>query len=159
MYRRTLALIALAAVPMATLAQTTPAVVSYVKQGKFEEVRDDLKVAIESKGLVIDYHSKIGNMLDRTGADVGSAKKLYVGNEAFVFCSAKLSRAMMEADLANAAQCPYSITVYATTAKPSEVVVTYRPMRANSPNKASQDALAQVNKLIDSIAREAAGKK
>jgi len=47
-------------------------IVAYSKRGKFEDVRDDLKLAIEGKGLVIDYHSFLGNMLERTGKDVGS---------------------------------------------------------------------------------------
>lgn len=143
----------------AVSAQGTGPLVSYTKQGKFEEVREDLKAAIESKGLVIDYNSQVNRMLERTGADVGSSKKLYVDAQAFVFCSAKLSRAMMEADAANAALCPYSISVHATAAKPNEVVVAYRPLRSASSNAASQKALAEINKLLDAIAREATGRK
>jgi Sulphur transport len=54
------------------------AVFTYSKKAKFEDVRDDLKTAIESKGLVIDYQSQINTMLERTGKDVGSSRKLYV---------------------------------------------------------------------------------
>ncbi|MFN3630850.1 MAG: DUF302 domain-containing protein [Casimicrobiaceae bacterium] len=140
-------------------AQGTGPLVSYSKQGKFEDVRDDLKAAIESKGLVIDYNSQLNRMLERTGADVGSSKKLYIDAQAFVFCSAKLSRAMMEADAANAALCPYSISVYATVAKPNEVVVAYRPLQNAASNAQSRKALAEINKLLDSIAREATGRK
>jgi len=60
-------------------------IVAYSKRGKFEDVRDDLKLAIEGKGLVIDYHSFLGRMLERTGKDVGSGRKLYADAEAFVF--------------------------------------------------------------------------
>ena len=84
-------------------------IVSYSRRGKFEEVRDDLKLAIEGKGLVIDYQSYVNRMLERTGKDVGSARKLYADAQAFVFCSAALSRKTMEADPANAAFCPYSM--------------------------------------------------
>ena len=52
-------------------------VVTYSKQAKFDDVRDDLKLAIEAKGLVIDYQSFVNRMLERTGKDVGSARKLY----------------------------------------------------------------------------------
>jgi len=65
-------------------------------------------------------------MLERTGKDVGSARKLYVDAQAFVFCSAALSRKTMEADAANAALCPYSIMVYETVAEPGKVTVSYR---------------------------------
>jgi hypothetical protein len=84
-------------------------VVSYSKTAKFEDVRDDLKLAIEAKGLVIDYESFVNRMLERTGKDVGSSRKLYADAQAFVFCSAALSRKTMEADPTNISLCPYSM--------------------------------------------------
>jgi len=158
MFRTTLAILIAVMLPIVASAQGNAPLVSYTKQGKFEEVRDDLKAAIESKGLVIDFNSQVNRMLERTGGDVGSTKKIYVDAQAFVFCSAKLSRAMMEADPANAAHCPYSISVHATAAKPNEVVVAYRPLRGGA-SPASQKALAEINKLLDTIAREATGRK
>ena len=65
-------------------------IVTYSKTAKFEDVRDDVKLAIEGKGLVIDYQSFVNRMLERTGKDVGSARKLYADVQAFVFCSAAL---------------------------------------------------------------------
>jgi len=133
-------------------------IVAYSKRGKFEDVRDDLKLAIEGKGLVIDYHSFLGNMLERTGKDVGSGRKLYANAEAFVFCSAVLSRKTMEADAANAAFCPYALVVYATAADPGTVHVAYqRPWRPDG-SAASKAALADVDKLLDGLAREAVGR-
>ena len=133
-------------------------VVSYSKRAKFEDVRDDLKAAIEGKGLVIDYHSFVGRMLERTGKDVGSGKKLYADAQAFVFCSAVLSRKTMEADAANAAFCPYSIMVYATAQDPGTVHVAYqRPWRPDG-SAASKAALREVEALLDGLAKEAVGK-
>jgi uncharacterized protein (DUF302 family) len=132
-------------------------VVTYSKRAKFEDVRDDLKLAIEAKGLVIDYHSFINRMLERTGKDVGSARKLYTDAQAFVFCSASLSRKTMEADLANVAMCPYSLVVYESAAKPGEVSVSYRRPWRPDGSGASKAALAEVEKLLDGIAREALG--
>jgi uncharacterized protein (DUF302 family) len=132
-------------------------IVAYSKRAKFEDVRDDLKLAIEGKGLVIDYQSYVNRMLERTGKDVGSARKLYADAQAFVFCSAALSRKSMEADPANAAFCPYSIMVYETVAEPGKVTVAYRrPWRPDGP-AASSSALAEVDKLLDGIARAALG--
>ena len=120
-------------------------------------MRDDLKLAIEGKGLVIDYHSHVNRMLERTGKDVGSAKKLYADAQAFVFCSAALSRQTMEADAANAALCPYSIMVYATARDPDTVHVAYqRPWRPDG-SVASHVALKAVERLLDGLAREALG--
>lgn len=134
-------------------------VVTYSKQGKFEDVRDDLKAAIEGKGLVIDYHSFVNRMLERTGKDVGSPKKLYVDAQSFVFCSATLSRKTMEADPANVSMCPYSMVVYATAQEPGKVHVTYRRPWRPDGSAASKAALKEVESLLDSIAREALGLK
>ena len=134
-------------------------VVSYSKQAKFEDVRDELKLAIEGKGLVIDYHSFINRMIERTGKDVGSARKVYADVQAFVFCSAALSRKTMEADPANAAMCPYSITVYATAAEPDKVIVAYRRPWRPEGSAASKAALKDVEALLDGIARTSLGMK
>lgn len=132
-------------------------VVTYSKAARFEEVRDDLKLAIEGRGLVIDYHSFVNRMLERTGKDVGSARKLYADAQAFVFCSAALSRKTMEADPANMAQCPYSIAVYATAAEPEKVFVSYRRPWRPDGSAGSKAALKEVEALLDGIAREALG--
>jgi uncharacterized protein (DUF302 family) len=143
-----------------TAAATDPGpLVTYSKQGTFEDVRDDLKMAIEGKGLVIDYQSYLNRMLERTGKDVGSAQPIYADAQAFVFCSASLSRRTMEADPANAAMCPYAIVVYATAKEPGKVHVSYRRPWRPDGSAASKAALKDVEKLIDSIARQATGQK
>jgi uncharacterized protein (DUF302 family) len=132
-------------------------VVTYAKKAKFEDVRDDLKLAIEAKGLVIDYQSFVNRMLERTGKDVGSARRLYVDAQAFVFCSAALSRKTMEADPANASLCPYSMMVYATVREPDKVFVSYRRPWRPDGSAASRAALREVEALLDGIARESLG--
>ena len=132
-------------------------IVAYSKKARFEDVRDDLKSAIEGKGLVIDYVSFVNRMLERTGKDVGSARKLYADAQSFVFCSAALSRKTMEADPANAALCPYSVMVYATVQDPGTVHVAFRRPWRPDGSAASKAALKEVEALLDSIAREALG--
>jgi len=148
---------ALVAPSIPALAADPNPVVSYSAKARFEHVRDDLKAAIEGKGLVVDYHSFVNKMLERTAADVGSQRKLYADAQAFVFCSAALSRKMMEADPTNAAMCPYSIVVYATAQDPSTVHVSYRRPWRPGGSPASKAALAEVDALLDGIAREALG--
>jgi uncharacterized protein (DUF302 family) len=142
-----------------TLAAEPHPVVTYSKKARFDDVRDDLKAAIEAKGLVIDYHSFINTMIERTGKDVGSTRKVYVDAQAFVFCSAALSRKMMEADAANAAMCPYAITVYATAQDPATVHVAYRRTWRPDGSPASKAALKEVEALLDGIARASVGRK
>jgi uncharacterized protein (DUF302 family) len=132
-------------------------VVTYSKSAKFEDVRDELKLAIEAKGLVIDSELYINKMLERTGKDVGSARKIYADAQAFVFCSALLSRRTMEADPANIAQCPYSMVVYATAEAPEKVYVAYRRPWRPDGSAGSKAALHDVERLLDGIARKALG--
>jgi uncharacterized protein (DUF302 family) len=138
------------------MAEAHP-VVTYSRRASFEEVRDDLVFAIAGKGLVVDHESRINGMLERTGKDVGSTRRLYADARAFVFCSALVSRRTMEADPANVAFCPYTIVVYETLEQPGTVHVAYRRPWRPDGSAASKAALEEVAALLDSIAREAAG--
>lgn len=131
--------------------------VRYTKDARFEDVRDDARLAIESRGLVIDLTSHIHQMLERTGKDLGRSAKIFRNAETFSFCSATLSRQVLEADPHLIAHCPYSVTVYTSDAEPGKVHVAYRRLPvAGSP--AAQKALKAVNGLLDGVARTAVGK-
>jgi hypothetical protein len=126
----------------------------YAVTGRYEDVKTDLTSAIVNQGLVIDFVGNINAMLKRTGADVGSTKPVYLAAEYLSFCSAKLSRAMMEADARNMAFCPYVMFVYEAADKPGEIVIGYRrPLGGAS--EASKAALVEIDALLDKIAREA----
>ncbi len=84
--------------------------------GEFNDTAFAVETAIVGQGLVIDYVSHIGEMLNRTGEDVGSDRMLFKEADIFVFCSAVVSREVMEADPMNLAQCPYGIFVAETEA-------------------------------------------
>lgn len=79
--------------------------------GSFEDATFAIESTIVDKGLVIDYVSHVGEMLNRTGADVGSDAMIFKSADVFLFCSAVLSREVMEADPMNIAHCPYGIFV------------------------------------------------
>ena len=113
----------------------------------------------EGRGLVVDHESFVGRMLERTGKDVGSSRKLYTDARALTFCSAVLSRKTMEADPANVAFCPYNIVVYATAQAPGTVFAAYRRPWRGDGSKASKAALREVEALLDGIARQALGLK
>jgi hypothetical protein len=118
-------------------------VVRYRVSGDFDLVKEDLVLAIQGKGLVIDYTAHIGEMLERTGKDLGATQRLYHKAHALQFCSAAVSRRTMEADPANIAYCPYVITLYALPKDPKTVHIAYRR------------GLPEVDKLLDAIVREA----
>lgn len=160
MKSRTRTLTVLAALALATFAAAAQPVVTYSKAGaKFADIRDNVRMAIESRGLVVDYEAQIGKMLERTAADVGSTKKLYADAQSLQFCSAQLSRKTMEAYVGNVVMCPYSIVVYATASKPDEVFVAYRRLMSPGGGPASRQALREVEALLDGIAKEAVGRK
>ena len=83
----------------------------YPYDGTFEDATFSVEDAIVSKGLVIDYRSHTGEMLERTRETVGSDVVLFDNADVFLFCSAVVSRKVMEADPMNIVHCPFSIFV------------------------------------------------
>jgi uncharacterized protein (DUF302 family) len=126
----------------------------FTRQGSYADVREAVEMAITGRGFVINNVSHIGEMLDRTGKDLGSGKQVYLKAEALEFCSASVSRKMMEVDPDNIVFCPYIIAIYVLPQKPNEVRVSYRKTQmVGSP--ASRQALTEVNELLSEIIQEA----
>lgn len=124
MLRQLLAMLLLCVGAMAANAAGDPVVME--AKGRFDEVRESLVAAIEGRGLVISYTAHIGAMLDRTGKDIGAAKRVYDRAESLEFCSAIASRRMMEANAANIVYCPYAVAIYTLPGKPGVVHLAYR---------------------------------
>ena len=96
------------------LAASAEDAFTYPFDGSFEDATFAVESAIVDKGLVIDYVSHVGEMLNRTGADVGSDSMIFKNADIFLFCSAVLSRQVMEKDPMNITHCPYGIFVLET---------------------------------------------
>jgi uncharacterized protein (DUF302 family) len=128
----------------AASAQDTSVV--YPFEGSFDDATFSVESAIVGKGLVIDYVSHTGEMLNRTAGDVGSEVKLFEAADIFIFCSAVISRSVMEADPMNIAHCPYGVFV---AERAGEVMIGYRTY--------PEGAMQEVQALLDEIAREAVG--
>jgi uncharacterized protein (DUF302 family) len=133
---------------------STDATVRYSVQAKYADVHEDIVQAITNRGMVISATSHIADMLDRTGKDVGSDKKIYRHAQVVLFCSAVISRKAMEADAHNSVFCPYGIAVYELENQPGNIFVSYRkaPQVAGAQ---SRQAMEEVVRLLDGIAREA----
>jgi len=112
--------------------------------GSFEDATFAVESAIVGKGLVIDFVSHVGDMLNRTGPDVGSGKAIYDQADIFLFCSAVVSRAVMEADPANIQHCPYGIFVTETD---GEVLIGHQTY--------PEGPMSQVEDLLQGIVQEA----
>jgi hypothetical protein len=130
----------------------------YTTRGDFNNVKQDVEIAITGRGLVVDHTSHISDMLERTGKDLGTTKTIFGQAESMQFCSAVVSRRMMEADPSNIVFCPYIIVMYTLPRDPKTVYVGYRrPLPVGSP--ASKNSLKAVEKLLDGIVKEALGLK
>jgi len=128
--------------------------VHYVVEDSFDQIKELLKIAISERGIKISNTSYISNMLQRTRKDVGASKDIFVSAEAIEFCSATLSRAMMEAMPHSIIFCPYIIYIYVLADNPAVVNVGFRklPLMGSAELKA---AISDINQLLNSIIKEA----
>lgn len=128
----------------AALAGDVAVVVPF--DGSFDDATFAVETAIVGRGLVVDHVSHVGEMLARTGADVGSDVTLFEAADVFLFCSAVLSRKVMEADPMNVVHCPYGVFV---AERDGAVILGHRTY-PDGPMK-------EVEALLDAIVTEAAG--
>lgn len=147
--RRFLFALATASLLSATAAAGTDGVIVFSVEADADDVAFGIETAIVDRGFVIDHVSHVGEMLNRTASDVGAATQVYERAEVYLFCSAVLSRKMMEADPDNIAHCPYSVFLYELAGDSGKVHVGYRQM--------PEGEMKEVEALLDAIAREAAG--
>ncbi|WP_319824961.1 DUF302 domain-containing protein [Thalassovita sp.] len=143
------ALVIAAGLVLAASAGLADQLVSYSTDESYEDVVFGLENAIVDQGLVIDAVSHVGDMLERTRADVGSDVTIFAKAEVFSFCSANLSRKVMEADPMNLRFCPYGIFVAQLPDNPGQTIIGYRSM--------PEGPMKEVETLLDTITRSAIG--
>ena len=139
------ALAACAALAAPATAQDNPDVVTYPVAGSFDDAAFGLENAILNKGLVVDHVSHVGEMLSRTAGDVGGDRDLFDAADVYQFCSAVLSRKVMEADPLNVAHCPYGIFLFE---RDGQVTIGHR--------RYPDGPMQEVQALLSEIAQEAA---
>lgn len=120
--------------------------VLHTYDGAFDDATFSVESAILNAGLVIDYVSHTGKMLARTGAELGSEVTIFDAADVFLFCSAVVSRRVMEVDPMNIVHCPYSIFV---ADQQGGVVIGYH----NYPD----GIMKEVQALLEGIVQEALG--
>jgi uncharacterized protein (DUF302 family) len=146
--------VALGLLAATSAAAQTGAVIEVKARGSFDDVKQMLVLTIENRGLVVNHESQVGQMLERTGRDIGASKRVYEKAEVVEFCSANLSRQVMEADPRLLAFCPFGIGIYTLPDEPGTVHLVYRRPRLDGDGKAAQ-ALKQVDQLLHDIVQEA----
>jgi uncharacterized protein (DUF302 family) len=145
-----LAATAMAALLLANAAQAAGDDVKTVQSdAAFADVASGIENAIVNRGFKVDYHGFIGDMLKRTATDVDAGKALYKDAEFFTFCSAVVSRKVMEGDIGDIAYCPYVVFAYEPAETPGKVTVGFRQLPAGGERDA-------VNALLTDIIEDAA---
>ena len=75
--------------------------------GRFGDASLAVEGPIVERGLVTNFVSHVGQMVHRTGADGDSGTRLLDVANIFLFCSAIVSRKVIEAEATNIQYCPY----------------------------------------------------
>jgi uncharacterized protein (DUF302 family) len=126
----------------------TPVIIRSVN-ADFDSVWEDLNIALGNRGLVVSGVSHVQKMLDRTGKALGRTKKIFARAKVLEFCSAVVSRDMMEKDPHFIAFCPYQIAVYTIAGQEGKVYLSYRSLIWN--DESGKAAREEVEKLLGGI--------
>ncbi|MDG2340427.1 MAG: DUF302 domain-containing protein [Paracoccaceae bacterium] len=135
-----------AALTIFATAASSQSAIFYSTVESFDDVTFSIESAILDKGLVIDNVSHVGEMLNRTGADVGSTVAIYDAADVYSFCSATVSREVMEVHAMNIVYCPYGIFV-AQLSGSDETIVGFQEYPAGE--------MKMVQDLLDGIVKSA----
>jgi len=142
------ALLTLALLPPMALAEGGYAV--HESEAAFDDVMDGLKLAIQERGMYINNVMHMGEMLERTGKDLGKDEKIYERAESVEFCSAVLSREMTGEDPARIVNCPFIISVYTLPAEPDRTFVVYREVPRDQID--SSPVMAKIAGMLEAVA-------
>ena len=133
----------------ASFAAAEETAITYTVDQDYDDVIFGLESAITDEGLLVDAVNHVGAMLERTKEDVGATKTVFLKAEVYNFCSASVSRKVMEADPMNLQFCPYGIFVMQTPENPDQTTIGYRIM--------PEGPMKEVQALLEKIVQEAIG--
>lgn len=118
--------------------------------GGFADVVENVKLAIEARGMLVSGTLHVSDMLNRTGPDLGY-RQVFEQAESVEFCSAVMSHRMTQAAPENMATCPFTISVYVTVAEPDQVYVAYRRQQLAGD---AVKVTAAIHELLQGIVEE-----
>lgn len=136
----------------AVASQDHPPVIIHSVKGDFDSVWEDLNIALSNRGLVVSGVSHVQKMLDRTGKALGRTKKIFARAKVLEFCSAVVSRDMMQNHPKFIAFCPYEIAVYVIAGQEGKVYLSYRSLIWNDDSGKAERQ--EVEKLLGGIVRD-----
>lgn len=123
----------------------------YKSESAFEDVMEGLKMGIQGNGMYINNVMHMGEMLERTGKDLGATEQLYLKAESIEFCSAVLSRRMAGENPARIVNCPFIMSVYVKPDEPDTTYIVHRRVNLGDESDVMQD----VESMLEALAEEA----
>ncbi|MBT3048406.1 MAG: hypothetical protein G8D61_10740 [gamma proteobacterium symbiont of Ctena orbiculata] len=128
---------------------TTSPVKVFTSEEPFEDVVENIKMAIIEQGLLVSGTLHVSDMLNRTAPDLGYPE-IFAKAESVEFCSALLSHKMAQAAAENIAICPFTIAVYKKQADPDRVYLAYRvPSLAGSDDRVAAEIITLLEQIIE----------
>jgi len=125
----------------------------YSTSEPFDDVMENLRMAIQERGMFINNEMHMGDMLERTGKDLGFDEKIYEKAESIEFCSSVLSRKMVEEKPQRIVNCPFIISVYVLPSDPKKTHVVHRALA--SAEVEQSPVMAEVAAMLKSVAEAA----
>ena len=126
-------------------------IVSHSIEEEYEYILDNVRNAIIGRGMKINGELHASDMLNRTAADLGFERNVFIHATTVEFCNAPISHKLVLANPDNLVLCPFTVSVYVLTGAPGRVHVAYQVPAAGSE---SQEVLAEVEALLRGIVKE-----
>lgn len=126
----------------------------YESESDFDTVMEGAKNAIAERGLYINNVMHLGEMLERTGKDLGIGGPLYSRAESIEFCSATLSRKMVAEDPNRLVNCPFILSIYTLPGQEGKTYIVHRNVPAEET--ASSAVMREVAAMLKGVAEGAA---
>ena len=121
----------------------------YKAEADFDEIKENVEMAITGKGLVISGTLHISEMLERTAQDTGQTAPLYTKAEALEFCSVSLSYQMSKAHPANMASCPLTVSIYTVPGDEHTYIAYRKPVMMGDSEGAEQALTTLMEEIIE----------
>jgi hypothetical protein len=122
----------------------------YESESDFETVMEGAKMAIQERGMYINNVMHMGEMLDRTGKDLGMDEKIYERAESIEFCSAVLSRKMTREDPSRIVNCPFIVSVYTLPGEPGKTYVVHKEIPEGETKES--EIMEEVSEMLKGVA-------
>jgi len=116
----------------------------------FDDINDNVRMAITDDGMIVSGTLHISDMLNRTGKDIGFDTNVFKKSEAVEFCSALISHKMAVVHPSNVSMCPFTIAIYELNSEPGVIYLSYRRIKLLGDGKKVEDEIvALLQNIVD----------